>query len=241
RISTPRSVPRTKARPSEISISEAAASNIWLATACRRSRNVAAASLQAPPAITSERLPQRPPAIGTAVGVAGDDTDLCRRDADLVGNQLRQTRLQPLTVRRAADPGFKKARGVHHQFDPLKAGVYHHTPRLEGGSAGTGALREHGDAEAEPAPLGARRLLSRAKLGDVYDPRRSLHSLAIAAGVLHDPGHRGMREIRGQVTAPDFERIQPEPGGRAIHQPFHRCGDDGPGPAAMGRHRTGVA
>jgi hypothetical protein len=39
---------------------EAAASNIWPATACRRSRNLAAASLQAPPAITSDRLAKVP-------------------------------------------------------------------------------------------------------------------------------------------------------------------------------------
>ena len=143
-------------------------------------------------------------------------------------------------MRRAADPGFEKARGIHRQFDPLEARVDHHAPRFEGGSAGAGALCEHGHPEAEPAPIGARRLLSRAELGDVDDPRGSLHRLAIAAGVVHDAGHRGMGELGDQVTAPDFERVEPEPGGRAIHQPLHRRGDDGPRHAAIGRHRAGV-
>src|SRR5262249_23003896 len=51
RTSVQRSVPRTKARPPAISMSDAAASKIWPATACRRSRSFVAASLQAPPAI----------------------------------------------------------------------------------------------------------------------------------------------------------------------------------------------
>ena len=165
----------------------------------------------------------------------------CGRDADLVGDQLRQGRLQPLTVRRAADPGFEKARGVHHQFDPLEARGDRHAPRGKGGTAGAGALGEHRHPETEPAPIGARRLLSRAELGEVDDPRRSLHRLAIAAGVLHDAGYRGVRELGSQVTAPDFERVEPEPGGRAIHQPLHCRGDDGPRHPAIGRHRAGVA
>ena len=63
-------------------MSEAAAST-WPATACRRSRNVAAASLQAPPAITSERLARCPSRKGCG---------RCRRrradpDRDPVGHQ----------------------------------------------------------------------------------------------------------------------------------------------------------
>ncbi len=51
---------------------------------------------------------------------------------------------------------------------------------------------EHRHPEPEPAPIGARCLLSRAELGEVDDPGGSLHRLAIAAGVVHDAGHRGM-------------------------------------------------
>src|SRR6266850_456683 len=155
------------------------------------------------------------PAVRAAVGVASDDPDLFGRDADLVGDQLRQGRLQPLTVWRAADPGFEKARGVHHQFDPLEARVDHHAPRHKGGSAGAGALCEHRNPEAEPAAIGARRLLSRTELGEVNDPRHSLHRLAIAARVVHNAGYRGMGKFGYQVTAADFERAEPEPGGRA--------------------------
>ena len=63
------------------------------------------------------------------VGVAGDDSDLFGCDADLVGDQLRQGRLPPLAMRRAADPSFEKAGGVHRQFDPLEARVDHHAQR----------------------------------------------------------------------------------------------------------------
>ena len=181
------------------------------------------------------------PAVGAAVGVAGDDPDRRGDDADLVSDQLRQTRLQPLAVRRTADPGFEKARRVHRQFDPLEAGGDHHAPRREGGTAGAGALGEHRYPETEPASIGSRRLLSRPELGEVDDPRRRLHCFAIAAGVLHNPGHRSVREVGGQVAAPDCKHIQPEPGGCAIHQPLHRRGDDRPRHAAIGRHRAGVA
>jgi len=83
--------------------------------------------------------------------------------------------------------------------------------------------------------------LSRAQLVEVNDPRRGLHCLAIAAGIVNDAGHRAMREVGDQVATPDFERVEPEPGGSAIHQPLHRRGDDGPRHAAIGRHRAGVA
>src|SRR5205807_1766427 len=83
--------------------------------------------------------------------------------------------------------------------------------------AAAGALGEHRYPETEPAAIGSRRLLSRPELGEVDDPRRRLHCFAIAAGVLHNPGHRSVREVGGQVAAPDCKHIQPEPGGCAIH------------------------
>src|SRR5215831_10619938 len=152
-------------------MSDAAASKIWPATICRRSRNAAAASLHAPPASTST-AGEGSPAIRGMVGVAGDDTDLCRRKADLVSEQLRQRRPQPLTVRRTADPGLEEARRIHHQFDPLVARRDHHAPRRKSGRAGAGALSEDRHPEAEPAAIKARLLLSLAELRDVDNPRR---------------------------------------------------------------------
>ncbi len=49
-----------------------------------------------------------------------------------------------------------------------------------------------------------------------------------------------MRKRRDQVAAANLQRVQAEPVRRAIHQPFHRRGDDRARDAAIGRHRAGV-
>ena len=53
------------------------------------------------------------PAIRRPIGVAMDDADLRRLDAELVGDQLGERRRQALAVRRGADPRLDVAGRVH--------------------------------------------------------------------------------------------------------------------------------
>src|SRR6202167_1082289 len=62
---------------------------------------------------------ERPPAIGSAVGIAVNHFDSFRCDADLVGDNLGKRGAQSLTVRTGADPKFDETGRIHRQLDGL--------------------------------------------------------------------------------------------------------------------------
>ena len=148
-------------------MSEAAASSIWPATACRRSRELRCRELAGAAGDHQRAAGEGAPAVRGAVGVAGNDADLLGRDAELVGDQLRQGRLQPLAVRRAADPGFEKPEGSIASSTRSKPGVIAIAAPRRPGVPGPVRSCEYRQADAELTALGARRLLSRAEFGDV--------------------------------------------------------------------------
>ena len=64
-------------------------------------RTSRAASATALPPTTAARLANDPDPVLDARGVAGDDGDVLGRDAELVGGDLGQRRLEPLALRRS--------------------------------------------------------------------------------------------------------------------------------------------
>ena len=96
------------------------------------------------------------PAVRRAVGIAVHDFDHVGRDADLVGDDLRQRGAQALAVRRGADARLDEAGRIDRDDHRLPAGRDLHAARGKGRAAVAGALGEGRKADAEIAALGAR-------------------------------------------------------------------------------------
>jgi hypothetical protein len=139
-----------------------------------------------------------------------------------------------------ADARFDESRRVHRDFYRFPARCDLHAARGEGRAAVAGALRKGRKADAEVSALRACGLLSGTERGHIDRLGRHLQCLAIAAFVEHEPRCRCVRKSVDQVAPPDFDRADVERGGRLVHQPFEREGDDRPRHAAIGRHRASV-
>ena len=104
------------------------------------SRTSRAARATALPPTTAARLANEPDPVLDARGVARDDGHVLGRDAELVGRDLGQRRLEPLALGGHAAPRRDAPRRVHP-----------HARALEGADAGQ--LHVAGDAHADQAAL----------------------------------------------------------------------------------------
>ena len=174
------------------------------------------------------------PAIRRAIGVAVDDLDQVGRDAELVGDDLRQRRAQALAVRRGADAGLDEAGRVDGENHGFPAGRDRHAARGKGGTAVAGALGEGRKADAEMAASGARLFLPLAERRHVDGFDRHFQRLFIAGLVVNQARGGGVGECVDQVAAADVDRVDGESGRCLVHQPFQRERDDGARHAAIG-------
>ena len=71
----------------------------------------------------------------------------------MLGDDLRQRRLQPLPVRGDAERGRDRAGRIDADVRGLGAGVDRHAGRDRDARADAGQLRVGGDADAEPAAV----------------------------------------------------------------------------------------
>ncbi len=180
------------------------------------------------------------PAVRRIVGVAVDHLDLLRRDADLVGDDLRQRGAEALAVRRRADARFHAAGRIDADDHRFPARHDLGAARREGRAAVAGALGESRKADAEMAPLRARLDLPRAERRHVDRLHRHFQRLLIARLVEHQAGRGRIREFVDQVAAADVDRVEPEGGGRLVHGALEREGQYRARHAAIGRHGAGV-
>ena len=94
---------------------------------------------------------ERAPAVRRAVGIAMHDPDHVGRDAELVGDDLRQRGAQALSVRRRADARLDEAGGIDADNDGFPTRRDFHAARGKRRTAVAGALAECGKADAEMA------------------------------------------------------------------------------------------
>ena len=159
---------------------------------------------------------------------------------DLVGDDLGERRSQPLPVRRRPDPRLHQAGGVHGDLDVFPARRDLHAARRKRRTAVAGPLGERREADAEITAFGPRLLLARAERRQVDVLDRHLQGLAVARFVERQAGRGLVGKAIDQIAAADFDRIDAEPGGRLVHQPFEREGDHRARDTAIRRHRAGV-
>ena len=139
--------------PSSSTMSSGAASSIWLAILISLARTLLRGDQRGAAGDHQRAAGEGAPAVGRAVGVAVHDLDHVGRDADLVGDDLRQRGAQALAVRRGADARLDEAGRIDGDDHRLPAGRDLHAARGEGRAAVAGALGEGRKADAEIAAL----------------------------------------------------------------------------------------
>ena len=107
---------------------------------------------------------ERAEAEGRALGVAVPHRDIGRVDAELLGGDLRQRRLEPLAVRLDADHQDEAAVRQDARGAALEAGDDRGAARGEFGGAVRGLLGKAGKADADQPPVGFAALLPGADL-----------------------------------------------------------------------------
>ena len=135
------------------------------------------------------------------------DLDVLRRDAELLGDDLRERRLVALALRLGADADDRLARRVHPQVGAV---VHRQTedvhvlarPRAD-------ALGEERDADAHQLAAGALLRLLAAQLLVAGDVHRHAHRLGVVPGVVRPAGGRLVRELLGgdEAAHPQLDRI----------------------------------
>ena len=149
-----------------------------------------------------------------------DDTHIVDRHADFVGHDLGQCGLEPLPVRGDTEHRRHLARGIEADRRRLGAGRDGHTGRDGNRRADPGQLDVGGDADAEPASLGARPGLLSAHGRVVQSLAGPQQRRGEARPVPHDAGRRlvGKFLVAHEIAETDLRRIQPELTRRSIHQ-----------------------
>ncbi len=166
---------------------------------------------------------------GDAVGVALEDVDTFRREAELLGYDLRIGGLVALPARLRADQDADVAIGVERHIGGLLA---HGAAHLDIGA----------EPDAAHQPVFLRGLGAPGKLLPVADFHRPLHMRGEVAGVIHLAG-RGLvrhRARRNEVLAPDRIRRHAEFSRGGIDQPLDHVSRLGTSGATIGVHRHGV-
>ncbi len=138
---------RPAARPS--SMSSTAASSLCAAMATMRSRRIAAVSRTAPAVIDPLRLPAGAGAEAGDRGVALDRVDVVDVDAERVGGELDDRRLEAVPGRAAGDVHVDRARGL--DADRRRLGA-----RRRRSPASTARRSSRADAEVAAARRGPR-------------------------------------------------------------------------------------
>ena len=88
--------------------------------------------------------------------VALHNADILEASAEVLGNDLRQCRLQSLSVRGDAESGSDRAGRIDANIGRFGAGVNGHAGRDRYARADAGQLRVRRDSDAKPAALRAR-------------------------------------------------------------------------------------
>ncbi len=168
------------------------------------------------------------------------DLDQIGRDAEFVGDDLRQRCAQALAVRRRADASLDKAGRIDGEDDSLPAGRDLHAARGKRRTAVTGALGEGRKADAEMAALSTRCFLPGAEGGNVDRLHRHFQRLFVGGLVINEADRRRVGKLADQVAAADVDRINAERRRCFIHQPLQCERDDWARHAAIGRHGAGI-
>ena len=166
---------------------------------------------------------------GDLVGVALQDVDALRRHTELLGDELRVSRLVALPARLGADQDRNVAVGI----EPHLGGLLSHR---------AADLYIGGETDAAHEALLLRRLGALGKFLPVGDFHRALHMRGEVAGIvdLSGRGLVGHRLRRNEVLAPDRVRRHAELACRRIDQPFDHISRLRPPGAAIGIDRHGI-
>ena len=203
--------PLTENLPSTSSMSSGAASRLCAAIALTLSTSLHGRA--------GDRLAadgQRARAVGAeaeraGAGVAVDDVDHVGRDAEPVGDDLRERRVQALAVRRGARVDGRRAGRVHaHERGLVEARLQADAHRADDARRRE-AADLHPGREADPAvdALRSQLLLLAAERVEVDVREQLVERAVVVAGVVDDAdGHLGREVLLGdEVLAPDLERV----------------------------------
>ncbi len=123
------------------------------------------------------------------------DFDVLGRDAELLGDDLRERRLVALPLRLAADADHRLARRVHAQV----GAVVHRQPEDVHvlARARADAFGEEGHSDAHQLAAGALLRLLAAQILVAGDLHRHAHRLGVVPGVVRPTGGGLVRELLG--------------------------------------------
>ncbi len=157
----------------------------------------------------------------------------------MLGDDLRERRLQALAVRSYAERGGDGAGGIDAHDRGLGAGIDRHAGRHRDARADAGELGVAGNADADPAAGGARFFLFCAQRV-VADRGACLVQAFLKAGFVPDDAGGdlvGKLVVGNEIAQPDVLGIDAELCRRHVHQPFHHEGRNRPADAAIGSGR----
>ena len=160
-------------------------------------------------------------------------------DAELLGHDLGERRLVPLSLGLHRDPQHRRPGRVHAQLAAVGHAEAEHVHVLA--RPGADGLGEEGDADPHQAlPTlragGAARGLLGSQLVVPGDPQRLLHGRRVVARVVDPPGAGRVRELvaADEVAQPQLDRVDAELVGEQVDHPLDEV--DGLGDA----ERAGV-
>ena len=159
------------------------------------SRTLRETTATAAPETGVERLPYVPSPYGDWSVSPWRTSTSSGRDAQLLGDDLRERRLVALALRLRADADDRLARRVHPQVGAVvhrEAEDVHVLAR-----PGADAFREERDADAHQLAAGALLGLLAAQVLVAGDVHRDAHRLGVVAGVVGPAGRRLVRELLG--------------------------------------------
>ena len=163
-------------------------------------------------------------AVGRQRGVPRLHGDVGDVDPQLVGDELGQRGLDPLSHRGDARVGARLAARVHAERDGVEAGHPHDAAQGERLRVRRGELGVDGDAEAEEAALGPRARLLGAEALVARGGEPGGQALLKARALVRDAEDVAVREARArdEVPPPHLGRVEPRALGEEVHHPLHR-------------------
>ena len=174
------------------------------------------------------------------VGVAMDDLHLADRNAEALGDELAEGRLMALAVAVRSRQDLDGADRIDAHFGGF--------PQADAGAEAADRFRRRdaagldvaGDADAAQLAFGLGFRLARREAGVIDRLHRGVErGIKVADVIGHDHG-RLVRELRDEVLAAQFGRIDLQLPRRRLHQPFHHETCLGAARAAIGVDRHGV-
>ena len=176
----------------------------------------------------------------TAAGVAVDDVDVLDRDAEAVGDDLRERRLVALAVAVRAGEHRHAAGRMHAHFARLEQpGARAERARdVRRRDAAGLDVRRVADAAQLAALRGLR--LARRETGDVGQLHRLVQRRVVVAGVVEQRDRRLVREGADEVAPADLVLVDVQLARRGLDQALDDVGRLGPARAAIRVDRRGV-